>query len=327
MSTEIVPVERRLVPVSEQLAVLDDQVRLNLSKTRAENTHRARASDLRAYRAFVVRLGLSETDPITVARYLAQLDTEGAATATIMRRASSIRTCLPETDHPAVTAQLDGIRRGRAAEGKNRQHQAPAIGPVELSHMVHALPSSLVGLRTRVLLLLGFAGGFREAELVSIQADDLTPDVRGLVVTLRQTKTDQLGEGRVVAIPFGAQGLCPVAAAKAWLIATGIVDGPLLRSVDRHGRVGASLTSNAVDGIVQRAAAAAGLQQRFTGHSLRSGLVTAAFDAGVPEADIMRQTGHRSVATLRRYRRVSDAWQGNAAAVIFDKMRKDESRR
>jgi integrase len=91
----------------------------------------------------------------------------------------------------------------------------------------------------------------------------------------------------------------------------------VLRSVSRHGTVGAALSTRAVDGILQAAADAAGIQQHLTGHSLRSGFVTAAYNAGVPEADIMRQTGHRSVASLRRYRRTLDAWQSNAAAPVL----------
>jgi hypothetical protein len=71
----------------------------------------------------------------------------------------------------------------------------------------------------------------------------------------------------------------------------------------------------------QAAAKAAGLTTRFTGHSLRAGLVTAAFNAGVQEADIMRLTGHKSVVTLRRYRRTVDAWQGNAAAPVLAAIR------
>jgi integrase len=321
MQTDLATTASELTTAAATIAALDQTVVLNLHHTRATNTRKAQASDLRGFATFAASLGLDPEAPTTLARYLAHLDTKGSATATIMRHAASIRACIPNTAHPAITAQLDGIRRGRVASGGNRQNQAPAIAPSELAAILRALPPTLAGLRNRALLLLGFAGAFREAELVAFTVADITPDPRGLLVTVQHSKTDQGGEGRVVAIPYGAEGACPVAALRAWLTAAAITAGPLLRSVNRHGQVGAALTSHAVDGIIQAAAKAAGLTTRFTGHSLRAGLVTAAFNAGVQEADIMRLTGHKSVATLRRYRRTVDAWQGNAAAPVLAAIR------
>lgn len=308
--------------VDAQIATLDGAVRDSLLHTRAAATRKAQASDLRRFAAFAASLGLDATDATTAARYLAHLDAQGAATATIRRHASSLQTCIPSTAHPAVTALLDGITRARAAQGTAPQRQAAALAPATLAAMLRALPATLAGLRTRALLLLGFASACRESELVALSVADLAFDAqRGLLVTIRHGKTDQTGSGRLVAIPYGTAGACPVAAVRAWLQAACITSGPVLRSVSRHGTVGAALSTRAVDGIIQAAADAAGIQQHLTGHSLRSGLVTAAFDAGVPEADIMRQTGHRSVATLRRYRRTLDAWQGNAAAPVLQAIR------
>jgi integrase len=322
MQTELTTTaSAELTTAANTIAALDQTVRANLQNTRAVNTRKAQASDLRAFAAFAAELGLDPEAPTTLARYLAHLDTKGAASATILRHAATIRTCIPNTAHPAITAQLDGIRRGRVATGGNRQNQAAAITPSDLAAILRALPPTLAGLRNRALLLLGFAGAFREAELVALTTADITPDPRGVLVTVQHSKTDQGGEGRVVAVPFGAEGACPVAALRAWLTAAAITSGPILRSVNRHGQVGSALTSHAVDGIIQAAAKAAGLTTRFTGHSLRAGLVTAAFNAGVQEADIMRLTGHKSVVTLRRYRRTVDAWQGNAAAPVLAAIR------
>ena len=51
----------------------------------------------------------------------------------------------------------------------------------------------------------------------------------------------------------------------------------------------------------KRYANAAGLDSaKFSGHSLRAGLATAAAIAGASER-IMKQTGHRSFAMVRRY--------------------------
>jgi site-specific recombinase XerD len=124
---------------------------------------------------------------------------------------------------------------------------------------------------------LGFAGAFRRAELVALDLDDVVCTHDGLVVTLRRSKTDQEGEGRKVGIPYGSNPTtCPVRALRAWLEAATIADGSLFRGVDRHGRLlPGRLSDRAVARVVQRAAAAAGLDPaKYAGHSLRTGLAT-----------------------------------------------------
>jgi len=69
--------------------------------------------------------------------------------------------------------------------------------------------------------------------------------------------------------------------------------------------------------VVKRAAERAGLDPtRYAGHSLRSGLATAAAAGGAPERAIMRQTGHKSVVMVRRYIRSGSLFQENAAAYV-----------
>ena len=67
--------------------------------------------------------------------------------------------------------------------------------------MVDKLPSPRVDLRDRALLLFGFAGAFRCSELVSLDVADLDFCRAGLIVTLRQSKTDQEGKSRRLGIP------------------------------------------------------------------------------------------------------------------------------
>lgn len=94
-----------------------------------------------------------------------------------------------------------------------------------------------------------------------------------------ESKTDQEGAGRVVAIPYGSNPqLCPVRTIRAWLAAAQITDGPLFRSVDRHGHVGSPRANRAVvRQVVQRYCRAAGLDAKLFGaHSLRAGMATQA---------------------------------------------------
>jgi integrase len=190
----------------------------------------------------------------------------------------------------------------------------------ELRAMVSALDDSTpAGLRDRALLVLGFAGAFRRSELVALEVADLAFGVEGLTVTIRRSKVDQEGEGEGVGLPYGSHAAtCPVRTVRRWLDAAGIVEGPVFRSVDRHGNVGSqSMAGRSVALIVKRAAEGAGLDPaRFSGHSLRAGLATSAAQAGKSERTIMRQGRWRSVTTARRYIRDADLYRDNAAAGI-----------
>jgi hypothetical protein len=94
------------------------------------------------------------------------------------------------------------------------QREAAPVLVEHLRHMVAALPATLGGARDRALLLVGFMGVA------------FTPS--GLEVTLRRSKTDQEGRGRLVALPHsGTPDLFPARALRAWLNAAAVVDGPV----------------------------------------------------------------------------------------------------
>ncbi len=69
-------------------------------------------------------------------------------------------------------------------------------------------PETLAGFRDKALLLIGFSGAFRRSELVALNIEDLTTSEEGLVLLMREGKTDQKRKGRKVAIPFGKDPLC-----------------------------------------------------------------------------------------------------------------------
>jgi len=211
-----------------------------------------------------------------------------------------------------LRAVIQGIRRsiGTAQAGK------VPIGVVELRSAVEALPEGLLGKRDRALLTLGFAGAFRRSEPVGLDVADISFVQKGMEVLIRRSKTDQEAKGREVGIPFGGSApTCPVRAVQDWLSAGKIESGPLLRMVDRHGRVGADrLGDRAVALSIKRAVAAIGLDPAgFGGHSLRSGFCTAAARAGKSVHAIQCQTGHRSLEMLHRYIRSANLFEGNAA--------------
>ena len=150
-------------------------------------------------------------------------------------------------------------------------------------------------------------------------APHFVPNSEGLVVTQRRGKTDQEGEGRKIGIPFGrSPETCPVRVVREWLAMVAIMSGSVFRSVNRHGQVQPGrLSDKAVALVVKRHAPAAGLDPaRYAGHSLRAGLATAAAAAGASERSIMNQTGHRSVAMVRKYIRDGQLFREHAAAAV-----------
>jgi site-specific recombinase XerD len=293
-----------------------------IHSAKAPATVKAYRSDWRDFEAWCYqhRLTPLPATPETVALYIA----DRAATlqsGTITRRLTSITkahqaagfsTSPASTRHMLVGETLKGIRRtiGTRQKGKD-----PLLTE-DIRRIVVACPNNLLGLRDRSLVLVGFAGGFRRSELARIEFHELTFGKNGVIVHLPTSKTDQQGAGRKVGLPFGTYPqTCPVHALQRWLNAAAIADGPVFRSVNRHQQVSKrGLYRDSIGPLLKRAAARAGMETKpLAGHSLRAGLVTQAVMNGVSEFVIMKQTGHRAVATLQRYVRMGKIFTENAA--------------
>ena len=213
-----------------------------------------------------------------------------------------------------VSETLKGIRRAIGTA----QHGNDALMTSDIRKMIEHCPRGLRGLRDRTLLLVGFAGAFRRSELAALEFADLTFTAEGLVVNLRRSKTDQEAKGREVGIPFGTDELtCPVRSLKTWLRRANIELGPVFRSVGKNGRLSQlPLAPDSVAWIIRQAALRAGIRGNFSGHSLRSG---ACHNRGACRGFgvvIMRQTGHLSVTTLRKYIRSGELFVVNGASKL-----------
>ena len=305
---------------SEDLAatgpVLSAEVRGYLQASLSDNSRRAYRSDLNH---FLSCGGTIPASPEMVACYLGAHAGQHAV-ATLCRRLVSIGKAHTAqgfespTDTELVRATLRGIRR---THGSAQRQMAAAVREDVLA-MVAGLAGTK-GVRDRALILVGFAGGFRRGELVGLTIADIEEVQQGMIFRLRFSKTDQEGLGRKVAIPYARGGVCPVLALKQWLIVSGITEGPVFRSVNRHGNVAdTALTSQSVALVVKERAGAIGLDpSKYAGHSLRSGLVTSAVAAGVSGWKIRQQTGHKSDAMLSRYIRDANIFIDNAAGAIL----------
>ena len=219
----------------------------------------------------------------------------------------------PPTASEPVRMLMRGVRRRKGARPRRK---AP-LSVAQMRAIVAALPGTVKGVRDRALLLLGFAGAFRRSEVVALDVEDVAFVPEGMRVLLRRSKTDQEGAGLVKGLPTGRRPeTCAVQAVQTWIATASLSSGPLLRPVDRHGRVaGRRLSGHMVGCVVKEAVRRVGLDASlFSGHSLRSGLATSAAAAGAAERDIMRQTGHRSERQIRAYIREGSVFVDNAVA-------------
>jgi site-specific recombinase XerD len=302
-----------------------DPARAYVAASKAPATIRAYRSDLRHFEAWCEAHVCPSlpASPETVADYIAALADEGRTAATITRRLSAISQVhkMAAIESPTQTQLVRMTAAGIRRTLGTAPRQTRPILVADLRAILAALPDDLRGLRDRVLLLIGFTAGLRRSELVGLDVEDVSVEAEGLRLRLRRSKTDQEGQGREIGIVRGRHAMTdPVAALADWREVAGIESGPLFREVDRGDRVGSErLSDRAVARIVKTAAARVGIDPAaVSGHSLRSGLATSAAAAGASERTIMRTTGHRSEAMVRRYIRAGSVFTESASRYLPD---------
>ena len=293
------------------------------SEARARNTRLAYSKQLAAFNAWCAEQNVSALPaaPQTIALYLAARADAGRKVATLALALTAISQAHQIAGHASpcrnalVRETWKGVRR-RLGVAPNQKHP---ICAKDIRRMIDVLPPGLAGLRDRVLITLGFAGGFRRSELVALDAVDVTFVAEGLEVLVRRSKTDQEGEGLTKVVAYGSDpATCPVRTLQDWLDLAGIGEGPVFRPINRHEQLGERrLTDHAVADILKRAAKRAGMKtQPLSGHSLRAGFVTSAKQNGADDAAIMDQTGHKSLAMVHRYHRRPKKWEKPASAKL-----------
>lgn len=292
-------------------------IRPFLTQSLSDASKRAYRADMRHFEASGRSIPCS---PESVAAYLADMAATHAV-ATIQRRVAGIAKAHRAAGFPDPTkseiakATLRGIRRTLGMA----QREAAALQRDDLFSALASMGSRSIDVRDKALLLIGFAGAFRRSELVGLDCADIEHVRQGIVIHLRRSKTDQMGQGRKIAIPHGRTRWCPVQHLTDWLDHAGIEQGPIYRRIDRHGHIAADrLSGEAVSIIVKKRVEAAGFNpDAYSGHSLRAGLATSAAMAGASMWKIRQQTGHASDAMLTRYIRDGDMFADNAAGAVL----------
>ena len=298
----------------------------NLKSSKATNTLRAYKSDFRDFGAFCAKHGFNSmpTEPKIVSLYLTHLS-ENSKISTLRRRLVSIGVVHKlkghylDTKHPVIIENLMGIKRKKGSIQTGKK-------PILINHLKQIINvideqkiEKIKKLRNKTLVLIGFGGGFRRTELISINHEDIDFVQEGVKITVRRSKTDQFGEGMIKGLPyFSNEKYCPVTNLKNWLILSKIKTGPIFRRfakgsiLTRH-----RLTDQSVVLIIKDCLKLAGIEnQNFAGHSLRSGFATVAAESGADERSIMAMTGHKTTQMVRRYIREANIFKNNALSKI-----------
>lgn len=316
--------ETIMEPLRNSLVDKDDTISLEtyLHAATSDNTRKAYRHDIRHF----LRSGRFLPATIeTIINYL-QEHASSLNPRTLVRRLTALKnwhTCqgFPDpTAHPLIRKTLTGIQH---IHGKPKE-KAAALTLAQLEQMVTYLQQQgdLCSLRNNALLQIGFFGAFRRSELITIQFENITFVPEGAEILIPRSKTDQLGEGQVCAIPYGDTTLCPVRALKIWCETADIKSGYVFRYIDRHGNIGStSLSAQTVNLIIKNVAKNSGISNadELSGHSLRRGFATSASQNGASFVSIMRQGRWRHEGTVLGYIEEGQRFETNAAKVILQK--------
>ena len=305
------------------LKALQEETLLNLQNSKANNTVRAYKSDFNDFGIFCAQNGFKSlpSDPKIVSLYLTYLSTKNAKMSTLKRRLVSIglihkiKGHYLDTKHPAIIENIMGIKRRKGSLQKAKK----PILINSLKKIINVIDQEkkeeIKKLRDRSIILIGFSGGFRRNEIVSIDYDDLDFVPEGLKISIRRSKTDQFGEGFTKALPyFDNSQHCPVVSLKKLLDLSKINTGPVFRRFIKGSKLSENrLTDQTVALLIKKYINLAGIDSRnYSGHSLRSGFATSAADSGVEERNIMAMTGHKSAEMVRRYIKDANLFKNNA---------------
>ena len=281
----------------------------NLKNSKAYNTLRAYQADFKDFTEFCLKNGFNSmpSDPKIIALYLTHLSSFSKF-STLKRRLASIKVIhrlkghYIDTKHPIIAENLMGIKRKMGV----RQTSKKPILINDLKLIINVInkdKNEYKKLQNKALILIGFAGGFRRSELVSIEYEDIEFVNEGVKILVQRSKTDQTGIGMMKAIPYFQNKIyCPVTSLRDWISYSKISDGKIFKISDKT----VALT-------IQKYALLAGLDKtKYAGHSLRSGFATSTAETGADERSIMAMTGHKTTQMVRRYIQEANLFKNNA---------------
>lgn len=262
----------------------------------SKHSRRAYATALRNFFEWHRSQGSPVLDRDSVQQYRNGLDDSGVAAATINLRLAAIRRLATEAYERGwipftVASGIQNVRMVRSAGrrfGKwlSKEEAAALIASTD--------DGTLQGLRDMVALGLLLGCGLRrfEARLLTVEQLQIREGRWALI--------DIKGKGRrlrTIAVP---DPLKPII--DAWLTASRIATGPILRKVSASGKIGDhALTDTAIWKIVRKRANACGLKSDIAPHDLRRTSAMLSYKGGADIQQIQFFLGHASISTTEMY--------------------------
>ena len=271
----------------------------------SENTLRSYRADFSAFEDWCQRAGdrALPASPQTVAAFIAH-DAIKSSPATLRRRLGGIRKVhrLLRLENPVEDEDVLIAMRRALRTKPRRQKQALGLNRDLRDKLLAACPETLLGLRNRAIITVGYDTLCRRSELVSLRLEDLAPLEGGAMsILVRRAKNDPFGDGR-----YGYLTPPTVEILKKWLDVASIKNGWLFRKVITGDHVGSNaLSPYTVVRVIKGAADAAGLNphivQNLSGHSMRVGAAQDLMADGVGLLPIMQAGGWKSMNVIGRY--------------------------
>ena len=267
-------------------------------------TLKSYAADIRQFEAWSIATGnsLLPASPENLIAYIAAM-TDVLSAATMNRRLAAIAKLHALAGLPDSTKCEDvrlAMRRMKRAV-PTRQDQALGLTQTLRDRLIEACPVTLIGLRDKAMIAIGYDTLCRRSELVALQVEDITPLTSGGArILVRRAKNDPFGRGRTAYL--SAEGYAIV---NEWMKAAGLGSGPLFRIL-YHGEVGRrGFGPDQVGRILKRAAELAGIDAAtiagIRSHSMRVGAAQDLLVQGRETLQIMRAGGWKSINTVSRY--------------------------
>jgi site-specific recombinase XerD len=270
----------------------------------APSTMRSYKSDVEAFEAWCADEGIPPfpAEVETVCRFLEDQGVEKAP-STVRRRLYAIRKVhrllqMPDPTHEEeINLSLRRVRRSKAI----RPRQAKGLTRDYLDRFRDTQPDTVIGLRNRAMLSVGYELLTRRSELVALRSEDLEERGDGTFrVLIRRSKADQYGAGRIAFTSLQTADLL-----RDWLEIRGPKIDWLFCPVYHGKPINCDLSTTTVKRLVKQAAARAHLDGKevaaFSGHSMRVGAAQDLLKRGFDTAAIMRAGGWKSVNVLARY--------------------------
>jgi integrase len=238
------------------------------------------------------RLAFNKT---VVTRYRISLEQRRYAPSTINLRLAAVRRLAYEAaDCGLLSADLAaGIRRVKGAKRLGVRVGNWLTAEQGKRLLTAADGASLRGRRDYAMLAVLLGCGLRRAELTGLRIEDLQLREEHWVIA------DLVGKGghvRTIPVPDWVK-----AGVDNWVAAAGITTGPLLRSINKAGRIwGNGFSPKVIWGVVKDKAASCQFPS-LAPHDLRRTCARLCHQAGGELEQIQFLLGHVSVQTTERY--------------------------